>query len=92
MVILQREGEDGAALFDGIFTFGVVGERGGDEVEGGGGGPGVCEGVSVAAVQQKGGRSGVDVVLPSLSDIVSLCFWRCVGLWFVLFEVMLVAG
>lgn len=39
--VLEREGEDGAALFDGVFTLFVVLKGVGEQVEGGGGGPSV---------------------------------------------------
>ena len=36
--VLESEGEDGAALFHGVFAFSVIGEGGVYGVEGGGGG------------------------------------------------------
>ena len=44
-LVLELEGEDGAALLDGVFAVGVVGGEGlGDGVEGDGGGEFVCGG------------------------------------------------
>lgn len=43
--VLQSEGEDRAAFFDGILAVGVGGEGTGDFVEGGGGGEGFCGGL-----------------------------------------------
>lgn len=40
-LVLEVEGEDGAAGFDGVFARGLGGEGGGDVVEGDGGGEGV---------------------------------------------------
>lgn len=64
--VLQREGEDGAALLDRVLAARVVGrQRGVDGVEGRGGGEGVCGLVSSRGREGQLGGCG-----PFLRDIV----------------------
>jgi hypothetical protein len=59
--VLQLEGEDSGAFFDGVFAVGFVFFQGGvDGVEGGGGGEGVCEGLDAMGVGRKGRRTALE--------------------------------
>lgn len=69
--VLEVEGEDGAAGFDGVFAGGIRGEGLGDGVEGDGGGEGVCRWGLVSGEGER--ELDTWALVPCLRDMMAVC-------------------